>query len=329
MRVLHLVECLGHARGRAPTPDSEVLACRAAVEGLPGLRHDVWLLADTDGERRAIDLGLRSADRVTAPLGRAVLAWRSLRRLGSARARPGVVQAWSRPVELAARIACAGLPVLGPPATLPAPTGLRWPARAGMRRSLELADEDTAILLLSEPAPDAQAAGFLFLIGLLDFAGHRVAGILPRGVLKVPRSRAFYRRAVLECPVRYTSLPGAALATACDVGVLLAPPARESSAAGVERRAALVRTVERAGLPVVCPAESGVGGTAAFGCPVSSGTKPADYAKAIVDYLAKRDARGAHAPAPPSSGPAPGDTLTNLESVWRSAARTSPGGLDP
>ena len=59
---------------------AEVAAVQADAAVLRArVRHDVFLIADTEGEARAGRLGLRTADRVTAPLGCPTLAWRALR----------------------------------------------------------------------------------------------------------------------------------------------------------------------------------------------------------------------------------------------------------
>ncbi len=319
MRVLHIVECLGFERGGRATSDAEVMACRAAVEGLPGLRHDVFLIADSPGEQRAAALGLRTHDRVTAPLGRAVLAWRSLKALGAARPAPEVIQPWSHSAARAARLAFAGTPVLGVPPVLPAPAARGWRERRRLRDALALDEPDTAILLLSDPAPDGHAAPFSFLIALLDFAGHRVAGVVPQGASAAGRARAFYRRAVLECPVRFSSLPAAALATACDFGVLHAPPARGSSPHAIERRAALVRAAQRAGLRVVVPFDSGVADAVDQGlCAEAPGSKPADFAKAIA-ACPPSDPGRARSEWPGNDA----EVLTRLEASWRSASRAA------
>ena len=327
MRVLHLVECLGRARGRGATSDAELLACRAAVEGIPRVRHDVLLIADTEGEARASRLGLRTTDRVTAPLGRPTLAWRAVRALAASRPRPDVVQLWAHGIAPVARLALPRRsPVLGAPATLgvPAPSG---PGRQELRAALGLRDDDLTVLLMADPVDETQSARFTFLIGLLDFAGRQAAGVLPAGARGIMRARAFQRRAVLECPIRYSSFPSAALAGACDVGVLHVHPWATASGPALERRRAAIRGAHRAGLPVVVPAHSGVAdlcesSSLAEGAGlVCSGDRPADFAKVVARLFENHALRASISDAVRRHGdPAGDEALAALALSWESAA---------
>jgi len=328
MHVLHLVECSGLERGTRATSDAEVGACVSAIQGIAGAKHEVWLVADSRGEQHARKLGLPTRHRVTAPLGYSALAWRGLRALAARRRRPDVVQPWGPGMSFLARLVfgqAAG--VAASPSSLSAGCA-PGPTRSELRESLRLASDDFIVLLLADPMSEAMSARFTFLVGLLDFTGRRAAGVVPFGAPGIARARAFHRRAVLECPIRYSSLPWGVLGTACDVGVLHVSPNRgEVHAREIEHRRALVRSAHLAGLPVVAPAHALVSdvcevlspsGAPGFTC---QGDKPSDYARSVAALFENREALAAAADTLRSRSHASrGATLQTLARSWEVVA---------
>jgi hypothetical protein len=103
LRILHMLD--------PEAGDEGVLACAALLRA-GDAEHRVWLAGSTRFEARCESLGVRTTDLVPAPLGRAELAWRRVRRLADDRdadVREGawadVVQCYSLPSLALARLA--------------------------------------------------------------------------------------------------------------------------------------------------------------------------------------------------------------------------------
>ncbi len=114
MRILHLLEPVAGG-------DESVIACRVACETGDGrIEHRVWIIGSTEAEERAAELGVRTTDRLPAPLGIGEASWRGLARLahdrlGGRGAPPDVVTCWSIGALGAARLALAGTPAAPAP----------------------------------------------------------------------------------------------------------------------------------------------------------------------------------------------------------------------
>ena len=291
MRVLHLVE--SEDPDRSPTSDVAIMGCRASLEQLPDLAHDVWLLADTRGEARARELGLRTSDRLGVPSAWPLRSWPGMRALRARRPRPDVVHAWGTRAARAARWTFGrSARVTEAPDVFPVPGRVSMHERDQLRAGLGLAPGEGAVLVLAEPEHDADAHQHVFLAGLLEYSSTRATCVFPAGAHARARSRWFHRRAVLDCRLVYSNLPALALAPACEVGVLhtrRAPGA--PSPEQLARRTALVLCAHRAGLPVVAAPESGTAGVCdapGLARLVSPSYRPADYARTIVPLLRDR-----------------------------------------
>lgn len=79
-------------------------ALRAIIDNQSRYAHTVVLIGSAKDERLAHDWGIRTADRIAAPLTKPQLAWTALRRYARARGKPAIVHAWGAPcAELAHR----------------------------------------------------------------------------------------------------------------------------------------------------------------------------------------------------------------------------------
>lgn len=157
LRVLHLLD---PHDGEEPA-----LACRAALS-IQGAAHDLWLLTDTEGERRAGRLGLRATDRVPTRRGPLGPTARAMRRLLQNRyddvnlPTPDLVQCWSVRLLGIARAAFGkrAIPrccVLSrtPVTHNSGPLTGRWLARRRIERALD----DTTLLALDPTIREAWA----------------------------------------------------------------------------------------------------------------------------------------------------------------------------
>jgi hypothetical protein len=266
MRILHLVEPpapgLAGALWRPAPYDAGVLACRAAIERTPELEHRVCLIGPTSAERRAGALGLHTTHRIAPPAGAVSLGWFGLESLVRDRGLPDAVQCWTRPLLRLARLALGNsVPCVGPPAEYPLPAAPASVDRDQLRRRLGLQAGEKAVLLLADPPSTADARRFVFMLGLIEVAGHRCAGVIPSGARHLVRGRRFARDANLGTNLILTDLPAWALAPACDCAVLHDAGDEPAVRSAPETAAAIARAAVGAtlirGLPVLSPAGAG------------------------------------------------------------------------
>jgi hypothetical protein len=253
MRVLHLIDG-GEDSG---PPGDALAACRLLMEGTRA-DHEVCVIGGSRLDSEAEAAGLAEWDRIGAPLGRAALATRALRRYVLDRGGADVAHAWSVETLRAARRAVPEIPRVATPLSFPFATAAvaylargallgvcgdaaarEWidtgapPARVKALAPLALPPErvgrsglrealglgDADVgLLLLGSPPHADALRFVFLVGLLSKAGVEVTAILPRGAAHWSRGLAFARAIGGMARIIVSDLPARQLLVAADLG---------------------------------------------------------------------------------------------------------------
>lgn len=272
MRVLHLLHpWIPHPPafpGSAAAPDAMIRACAQSMLLAPEHTHRVLIIGPAAAADRAARLGVRSEDRLCPALNAPALAAPALRRYLQERPRPDAVQLWGTSLVPLAALALRHLDVYvpdlpGSPST-PTPNPNRTsasataaPSRAEARARLGIEMAEPVVGLIGDPPGEVDARWFFMLLGTLEFAGVRVAGVAPAGVGSFARARRLRRSSGRSFDVAVVDAPPHEWLAACDVAVL--PPAQtitESSAArGHEVRfafAGAAATAASLGIPVVC-----------------------------------------------------------------------------
>ena len=268
MRVLHLLHpWIPHAPafpGSAGDPDAFLRACAESMLLAPEHTHRVLIVGPAAAAERAARLGVRTEDRIGPALNAPALAAPALRRYLQARPHPDAVQLWGASLVPLASLAMRHLDVYVPDfagnASTPAPTPgsvLGAPSRAEARARLGLETDEPVVGLIGDPPGEVDARWFFVLLGTLEFAGVRVAGVLPAGAKGFARARRLRRSAGRSFDVVVVDGPAHEWLAACDVAVL--PPAEtidvSSGARDVEVRFAFAAAAAQAasfGVPAVC-----------------------------------------------------------------------------
>ncbi|MCL4742463.1 MAG: hypothetical protein KJZ54_09710 [Phycisphaerales bacterium] len=250
-RVLHLLTPPPTGHGL----DGATIACAAAVRRTPAFKHTVCIVGAGEAETRCADLGLRTTDRIVAPLGRPALALNGLRRFVRDRAPFDAVQCWGADLGTTARRACGPmtriLPV--PPAHVldaAAADGGARADRAAARHALELNDREFVVGLLADPPTTGDARRFIFLIGLLDIAGTTICGLVDARSAWLARARRFHARAQINWRLLVTRRPLASLIAACDAAAVVAPATDPHA----PPPSGLIAAAHASGVPVVAAA---------------------------------------------------------------------------
>lgn len=262
--IVHVIDPAGPASSvravcvRDAAADIGVLACAEAVRARPTDRHTVIIVGTRATARHAVQIGLGSTDAEThiapAMLGHGVLGFRSLRALLRSLGPIDVLQPWSqrshKACSLAAGTRIPTAPV--PTSTLPSFTPPSPEAAADTRERLGVPDDLPLVALLCDPTHHADPKRFVYMVGTLQVAGYPVAGLVDRRAGHTARARRFHAESGVAWRVLMPSDPTASLLHACDMAVVLPPPAHQPLR---EHEAAWVRwSVLRAhllGVPVI------------------------------------------------------------------------------
>lgn len=222
-----------------------MLACRAAVAGLPQYSHSILLLGGTDSGTRAARFGLEFVDRLAPPLGDPALASPGVRRYLAMRGRYDIVQCWGtnfrklvQRAGLGSMFVCefdfetGGWAPAGRVVDVPAWRSLpahRAAARsrdnAGIhtrrmiRESIGLNDDDIALVMVADPPSDGDAIRFAYLLSLLGVAGKPAVGILSRSSRRTRLAKDAQRVRHMHKPLIIVDEPLASVLPACDLGV--------------------------------------------------------------------------------------------------------------
>ena len=251
LRLLHLLTPPPTGRGL----DSATLACAAAVRRTTEHAHTVCIVGGSGAETRCGELGLRTTDRIVAPLGRPALALNGLRRFVRDRAPFDAVQCWDAGLETTARRACGptarvlSVPSPGVLAAAAADAGAQTD-RADARHALELDEDDFVVALLADPPTTGDARQFIFLIGLLDIAGTTISGLVDARSASLARARRFHARAQINWRLLVARRAVPSLIAACDAAAVVA---RATDPHGPPP-SALIAAAHASGVPVVAAA---------------------------------------------------------------------------
>ncbi|HRQ72302.1 MAG TPA: hypothetical protein PLU35_04655 [Phycisphaerales bacterium] len=251
LRVLHLLSPPPTGHGL----DGATIACAAALQHTADHAHTICIIAGGEAETRCAELGLRTTDRIVAPLGRATLALNGLRRFVRDRGPFDAVQCWSAGIEATARRACGPMTRILP---LPSAHILAAAAadagthadRANARHALELDDRDFVVALLADPPASGDARQFIFLIGLLDIAGTTICGLVDARSASLARARRFHARAQINWRLLVTRRPLPSLIAACDAAAVVA----RATDPHAQPPVALIAAAHASGVPVVAAA---------------------------------------------------------------------------
>ncbi|HZW09139.1 MAG TPA: hypothetical protein VFF69_04480 [Phycisphaerales bacterium] len=255
-RVIHVLD-VPSLRDRAPRSTGAIaaLACAEACAATPEFEHVVTIVGSRADAEAAAGLGVRASALSPLPLGSPALAGRSLRRALRAAAEDARIQPWS---DRAAR-ACdaARLPTARFPADLlPSVSRAVGPGREELRARFGLAPDIPTIALLADPPWHADARRFVYMVGLLDVAGERVAGLVGSGTASTQRARRFHAEAAVGWRMVLADDPVSAVVQACDLAVIV-PPAPHRPLSPCDRaciRWSILRS-HLLGVPVIGGAE--------------------------------------------------------------------------
>ncbi len=179
MRTVHFFDAAGAGWVAGEALRSTIAECTAECD------HRVVLVGGREDASHARTMGVDWHDHLTAPTGRAWLAWRKARSLLRSTPEVGRVCAWSSRTAKLARWASPGAPVIVEVASTarrspPSSTG-RTRDRASMLARWRLHPSSSIVGFLADGRRAIRCTDASFLLGVLTLAGQPAVGVMWRG----------------------------------------------------------------------------------------------------------------------------------------------------
>lgn len=209
---LHILGVWSANKRLAQCTDSSLAACAEHVLARAQPLDRVLLIADEQGERRAVSMGIRTP----LVLPPSALRWHPRNDPLSATLRhlipPARVlcwnDAWIGMLVEEARDAWPGpVPVLSAWGGAPLPRRVPAPTRGQIRSLLEIEDEECVIALAADPPDALSAHDFIRACALIALVGRRVTAIVPRQAPDIERMKTTLRTTGIPVRVIMSEAP--------------------------------------------------------------------------------------------------------------------------
>ncbi len=266
--VVHVIDPVGPAAAaraalaRGAAADIAVMACAEAIRACPAEHHTVMVAGSAETLRHATRLGLHATNprcfQVSAALGHCTMGYRSLRQHLAELPAVDVLQPWSDRARAACVLAAKGrIPIAEVPTTIMPPFDAEGFAQPDEVRAQIGVDARLPLVgMLCDPVHHADTRRFVYMVGTLQVAGHKVAGLIDRRAGHTARARRFHAESGVGWRMLMAPEPTSFLLHACDIALVLPPtvyrPLRSDQAAWV--RWSVLRA-HLLGVPVIGAAE--------------------------------------------------------------------------
>ena len=238
------------------------MACAQTVRARPDERHTIMVAGSAETLHHASRLGLETTDarclRLAAPLGSCIVGHPSLRRHLAGLPAVDVLQPWSERARAACVLAAKGrIPIAEVPTTIMPPFDAEgFASSAEVRAQIGVDARLPLVGMLCDPVHHADTRRFVYMVGTLQVAGHKVAGLIDRRAGHTARARRFHAESGVGWRMLMAPEPTSFLLHACDIALVLPPTVHPTLRAD---QAAWVRwSVLRShllGVPVIGAAE--------------------------------------------------------------------------